>query len=149
MTTIILTFALSTILVVFAGTRLSRVCDELADQTGFGEAIFGAVFLGAITSLPGITASITAAWTDAPRIALSNAYGGIAAQTLFIAVADIFYRRSNLEHAAASLENMLMGATLIVLLSLLVFASATPTLSVFSIHPISLMYRLLMWRACS
>jgi len=139
MTLQIIYFSLSALVIIFAGTRLTRVCDELADRTGLGEAIIGAVFLGAVTSLPGITASVTAAATDAPRLALSNAYGGIAAQTLFIAFADLFYRKANLEHAAASLENMLMGVTLIVLLSLLVFAAATPTLSVFHIHPVSLL----------
>ncbi|SDY10085.1 hypothetical protein [Citreimonas salinaria] len=35
------------------------------------------------------------------RLAFSNSVGGIAAQTLFLAVADMFYRKNDLEHAAA------------------------------------------------
>ncbi|MGF1453146.1 MAG: sodium:calcium antiporter [Opitutales bacterium] len=125
--------------IFFVGTRLTRSCDELADRTGLGEAFMGAIFLGAVTSLPGITASVTAATTGAASLALSNAYGGIAAQTLFVAIADLFYRGANLEHAAASVENMLSGVGLVVLLGMLVYAHATPDLAIFAIHPVSLL----------
>ena len=74
----------------------------LADETGLGEAIFGAVLLGSATSIAGITTSVTAAVNALPSLAISNAIGGIAAQTVFLAVADITYRPANLEHAAAS-----------------------------------------------
>jgi len=100
-----LIFSVSAVVIVFAGGRLAKVCDELADRTGLGEALMGAVFLGAITSLSGITASVTAAWNGTASLALANAYGGIAAQTLFIAVADTYYPRANLEHAAASISH--------------------------------------------
>ncbi len=132
-------FFVSTIVIVLAGTRLVKVCDELADRTGLGEAFMGAIFLGAITSLPGITASVTAALDGAASLALSNAYGGIAAQTLFIAIADIFYPKVNLEHAAASVENMLMGVIVVILVSLLIFAASIPGVSVWHIHPVSLL----------
>jgi len=132
-------FLLAAMTILFAGTRLVHICDELADRTGWGEAIFGAFFLGGLTSLPGITASVTAAWSGAASLALSNAYGGIAAQTLFIAVADIVYREANLEHAAASLENMLASVGLLILLALLLFAHATPTLAIGHVHPISIL----------
>ena len=39
-------------------------------------------------------------------LAMSNAVGGIAVQTLFLAIADVAYRRANLEHAAASLHGV-------------------------------------------
>jgi cation:H+ antiporter len=39
-----------------------------------------------------------AAAADNPELASSNAVGGIAAQTTAIAVADMVYTRSNLEH---------------------------------------------------
>jgi cation:H+ antiporter len=97
----------------------------------------GAVFIGGSTSLSGIIASITAASNGHAELAVSNSLGGIAAQTLFLAVADMFYRKANLEHAAASAENLMMSALLIVLLAIPLAAIATPDLSVFAIHPAS------------
>ena len=41
------------LVIVFAGVRLAGVADELADRTGMGEFIAGAVFVGGATSLPG------------------------------------------------------------------------------------------------
>lgn len=67
------------------------------------------VFFGIVTSLSGIMITIVAAGSDQPGLAYSNAVGGIAAQTTAVAVADAFHRRANLEHAAASLSNMLSG----------------------------------------
>lgn len=129
--------AIATVVILFAGIRLSRIADQLADRTGFGEAIVGSVLLGAATSLSGMTTSVTAAWNGLPDLAVSNSLGGIAAQTLFLAAADMAYRKANLEHAAASLENMLQGSVLIAALSLVVMAIAAPDFSFFHIHPIS------------
>lgn len=123
--------------ILLAGTRLAAVADRLADRTGLGEAFVGAVFLGATTSLPGITASVTAAWDGHPALAVSNAIGGIAAQTAFLAIADIAYRRANLEHAAASLGNLIWGAFLIVLLAVLLLGIVGPSLSAFDVHVVT------------
>lgn len=68
------------------GTRLTGVADTLADRTGLGEALVGAVLLGASTSLSGIVTSVTAAYVGSAELAISNAVGGIAAQTVFLAV---------------------------------------------------------------
>ena len=51
-------------------------------------------------------------------LAVSNAVGGIAAQTSFLVIADMIYKRVNLEHAAADANNMLMAAMLVLLMSL-------------------------------
>jgi len=109
----------------------------LADRTGMGEAIMGAVFLGAVTSLPGISASAVAAWEGAANLALSNAFGGVAAQTAFLAVADFTHRQANLEHAAASAENMIMAVSQIVLLSIILIAVAVPDWAIGHLHPLT------------
>lgn len=46
-------FAIAAITIAVAGTRLARVADRLADRTGLGEAVAGAVLLGASTSTSG------------------------------------------------------------------------------------------------
>lgn len=120
------------------GTLLSRTADRLADMTGWGEALFGAVLLGGATSLPGIVTSVSTAYQNYPQLAVSNAVGGIAAQTTFLAVADIVYRQANLEHAAASLENLVQGVLLSILLTISIFAASAPAVSFWGVHPASL-----------
>lgn len=133
----ILVFLICAMVIAIVGTRMTRLADRFADQTGLGEAFVGAVFLGAATSLPGITASVVAALDHRPEMALSNAIGGIAAQTAFLAIADITYRRANLEHAAVSVPNMLQAALLIVILSLVMIAIVSPNVSLYAIHPVT------------
>jgi len=131
-------FAASALVILLVGIRLTRVADQLADLTGLGEAVFGAALLGASTSLPGIIASVTAAAADHPQLAVSNAIGGIAVQTAFLALADMAYRGTNLEHAAAAVENLVNGAMLCALLGLVLLASAGPQWHLFAIHPATL-----------
>jgi cation:H+ antiporter len=128
-------FLVAAIVIGIAGWRLSNIADRLADRTGMGEAITGALLLGAATSLPGIVTSVTAAWNGFAELAISNAIGGIAAQTVFLAVADVAYKNANLEHAAASIANLMQGALLIILLTFPLLAATTPAVSFWHISP--------------
>ena len=134
---VLIAFAACAAVIGVAGVRLSAVADRLADRTGLGEAVVGAVLLGAVTSLSGLTTSVTAAWNGLPELAVSNAAGGIAGQTFFLAVADLTYRRANLEHAAASLANLIQGTVLGGCLTLAVLGAAAPTYAVGPLHPVS------------
>jgi cation:H+ antiporter len=125
--------------IVFVGVRLASCADALAERTGLGQAFMGAVFLGATTSLPGITASVAAASSGRPDMALSNALGGIAVQTLFIVVADLAYRDSNLEHAAASESVLVQNALLLALLAMLLAACLGPEIHYGGVHPVTLL----------
>jgi cation:H+ antiporter len=139
LTLAIVLFVFATIVIAFAGTLLTRTADQLADLTGLGEALFGAIFLGGTTSLPGIVTSVVAAYNGHPQLAISNAIGGIAAQTLFLSIADISYRKTNLEHAAASFANLMQGVLLIGLLAFVIVGMSGPEFTVFHIHPFSLL----------
>ncbi|MDP0491367.1 MAG: sodium:calcium antiporter [Verrucomicrobiota bacterium JB023] len=133
----VLIFAGSVAVIFFAGRRLAKVAETIADRSGLGQAITGGLFLGAATSLPGLVASITAAWQGYPEMAISNAVGGIAAQTAFLGIADICLRRGNLEHAAASLANLMQAGLLIALLSLPLMAFSLPELTLLGMHPVT------------
>ncbi len=135
----ILLFLFSTLVIAIAGTKLTRVADQMADLTGWGEALFGAIFLGGTTSLPGIVTSVVAAVNGHPQLAISNAIGGIAAQTLFLSIADISYRKVNLEHAAASFANLMQGILLIGLLALVLLGMSGPNITLWHIHPLSIL----------
>ncbi len=132
-------FLAAAAIITFAGIRMAATADRLADRTGIGEALFGGVLLGGSTSIPGIAASVTAGAGGHAELAFSNAIGGIAAQTFFLAIADIVYRRANLEHAAASLTNLTQAGLLVSLLSLPFAALTLPALSVAGVHPVSLL----------
>lgn len=127
----------SALCIAWAGARLADLADRLADKTGLGEALVGAVLLGGCTSIAGSVTSITAAWGGHPSLAVSNAYGGIAAQTSFLALADLFHRKANLEHAAASVPNLIHGASLVLILGFLLMGTAAPNASLWGIHPVS------------
>ena len=122
-----------------AGWRLAWLADRLADRTGFGEAVTGALFLGASPSLPGTVTSVTAAANGLTDLAISNAIGGIAAQTALLGIADIVYRRANLEHAAASTGNLLASGLLVVMLTIPLIASLLPPVTFWAVHPATLL----------
>jgi cation:H+ antiporter len=130
-------FAVAGLITVAGSIRLVALGDALADRTGWGEALFGVMFFGVATGLSGIVMTGVAAASDQPQLGYSNAVGGIAAQTTAVALADAFYRRVNLEHAAASLSNLLSGCLLIALLALALLATFSPDVTVGGLHPAS------------
>jgi cation:H+ antiporter len=136
---IVVIFLIATVVIFLAGTRITYYADRLADVTGLGEALFGAVMLGAVTALPGIITSVWTAHLGYPQLSISNAVGGIAAQTAFLAIADMTYRHANLEHAAASLENLIQAVLLITLLTIPLLAMSSPEFSLWGVHPASIL----------
>ncbi len=130
-------FGVAAALIGVAGWKLASVASRIAESTGLGQALTGAIFLGASTSLSGTVTSITAAADGHPELAFGNAIGGISAQTAFLAIADITYRRANLEHAAASVANIMQGALLVAMLGILLAAMSAPEVSVLGMHPVS------------
>jgi cation:H+ antiporter len=122
-----------------AGVRLTRSAEALARITGLGDLLTGAILIGFVTSLSGLVTSVTSAYEGNASLAVSNALGGIAAQTVFIVVADLVYPHANLEHAAASESNLVQSTLLLVLLALPVLALALPGLTLLGIHPVSVL----------
>jgi len=131
-------FVVSTGIILFAGTRMAGVAEGIAEKTGLGQAIVGAVFLGISTSLSGTILSFYAAGQDHPALSISNAVGGIAAQTFFLALADMAYRKANLEHAASSLANLAQSVLLIILLAVPLVTISSPEVSLWGVHPTSI-----------
>lgn len=134
----VLLFVTAALAIGFAGVKAAELADRLADRSGLGEAVTGTVVLGLLTALPGLMASVVAAAKGSPVLAISNAMGGIAVQTAALAVADISYRRANLEHAAASVANMMQATMLIVLLVLVLVGLSGPDVVVGHVHPATL-----------
>lgn len=136
---------LASLAVLVAGPRMVATADRLADVTGLGEAFVGAVLVGAATSLPDLLATVTPAWNGFPELAVGNALGGVLGQTAFLAAIDISYRRANLEHAAASLPNLMQGALLVMLLATVILLFHAPTMTIAQIHVGTFVLPLLYW----
>ncbi len=130
-------FGAAALVVLVCGLKMTDLADRIADRTGLGEALVGGVLLGAATSLSGSVVSLTSALAGQASLAFSNGIGGIAAQTAFLAVADMIHRRANLEHAAAELANLFQGALLMVLLTIPLIAYTTPDIAIWGVHPAS------------
>ena len=130
-------FAIAAGVVVLCSLRATGLADVIADRTRLGEAIIGATLLGAATSLSGTVVSVSAASNGDASFAISNAIGGIAAQTLFLAIGDLVYRRANLEHAVAEPANLFQCVVLIGMLSLPLAAMTGPDVTLAGLHPVS------------
>lgn len=133
--TLITVLCLPVAVIVAAGPVLARCVDLISDRYAIGKTLAGAILLGATTSLPGIIASVSAALAERPVLAAANAVGGIAVQTAFLAVADLFYRRANLEHDAASIGNIVQGALLLLVLTVPLIAALCPIGAAWRVHP--------------
>ncbi len=138
-------FVLASAAIVVAGPRMVAVADRLADVTGLGEAFVGAVFVGATTSLPDLLATVTPAVSGFADQAVGNALGGVLAQTAFLAVADLTYRRANLEHAAASLPNLFQAVLLVALLGVVLILFDAPVVTVGHVHVGTLLLPVVYW----
>jgi cation:H+ antiporter len=130
-------FAVGTVAVFAVGPRLARVVEVLADRLGIGQVLVGAVLLGVVTSLPGLVLTVTAAARGDAELAVANALGGVAAQTFFIAIADIVYRTGTLSSGVPTRQVSFQSAFLLVMLSLIVLALGSPDTEWVGVHPIT------------
>ncbi len=84
---------LCTSVIVYAGTRLSKYGDIIAEKTGLGGTWIGVVLLASVTSLPELVtgiSSVTYAWV--PDIAIGNVIGACVFNMLVLAILDAVYR---------------------------------------------------------
>ena len=112
-------------LVWFAGTRLSQYADRLADRTGIGHAVIGALLLGGITSLPEVATTVTASSMGDAKIAINNLFGGVALQVTVLVIGDIALGKRSLSSALTSDVIRLQG-----IVGILTFAIAVAVMVV-------------------
>ena len=114
-------FALAAGAVWAAGVQLSNTTDVLSKRFGLGEALGGAILLAIVTNLPEIAIVVTAAIAHNLGIATGNILGGIAIQTVVLAVLDGFgVRDAPLSYRAASLQLVVEGALVVAVLAIVV-----------------------------
>src|SRR4051794_5188156 len=121
-----------------AGIKLSDTTDVLAERLGLGEALGGLILLAVATNLPEIAITVSAALAHALGIAVGNILGGIAIQTVVLAVIDVVAlgRREPLTYRAASLTLVLEATIVIAVLVVVVMGTQLPaSLAVARLDP--------------
>ncbi len=84
---------LCTSVIVYAGTRLCKYGDIIAEKTGLGGTWIGVVLLASVTSLPELVTGISSVtYAGVPDIAIGNVIGACVFNMLILAILDAIYR---------------------------------------------------------
>ena len=110
-------FALSTVVIVTAGTKLSQYGDRIAEHSGLGRLWIGVLLLGAATSLPEVFTAVSAVLIDAPNLAVGDLFGAGLSNMLTLALIDVAYRRKHVWQQAA-LDQALIASLAVILTGL-------------------------------
>ncbi len=97
-----LKFLLSVVIILFAGTKLARYGDAIAEKTGLGRIWIGLVLLAAITTMPELVTGVSsAALVGLPDLALGTLFGSCLFNLTILALLDILYHSAPiLSHAS-------------------------------------------------
>jgi cation:H+ antiporter len=113
-------FLVSAIVIVLAGTRLSRYGDEIAELTGLGRLWIGVVLMSTATSLPEVFTDVSAALMDSPDLAAGDLFGSNMANMLILGIIDLMHRQKRIWQQAA-LEHTLTAGLAMLLTGLAAF----------------------------
>jgi cation:H+ antiporter len=93
-------FLAGALLIVLAGTGLSRYADEISERTGLSGAFIGFIFLALVTSLPELAVSVTSITAvGSPDLAVGGLLGSNTFNLAIIVLLDILYRSGPLLQA--------------------------------------------------
>ena len=108
---------MSLVIILFAGTKLAKYGDVIAEKTGLGRIWIGMVLLAAITSAPELVTGVSsAALIGLPDLAVGTLLGSIMFNLTILAVLDILHRRTpflsevKLQHMASAGTGILLIA---------------------------------------
>jgi cation:H+ antiporter len=103
-----LLFVSSGLVIVVAGTWLTRYADIIAERSGLGRVWIGTILLAAATSLPEMATDVAAVRLGAPDLAAGDLFGSSMANMLVLAIIDLLpprrrvLQRVTLDHALAA-----------------------------------------------
>ena len=123
-----------------AGVYLSRTTDALDFRWKLGDAIGGMILLSVSGSLPEVAITISAAAQHNLKLAAGNLIGGIAMQTMVLAICDMFVKgKKPLSYLVGSLMPVL-EASLVMAIVALVFMGTMlpPSVALFGVSPASI-----------
>ncbi len=108
------------IVILFAGTKLARYGDAIAEKTGLGGVWIGLLLMATATSLPELFTGISAvALVGVPDLAMGDAFGSNLFNLVIIALLDVLHRQGPI------LTKVNSGQALVGGLAVLLIAFAT------------------------
>jgi len=126
-----LVFAIAAIGVGWAGSALAARADSLAERTGIGRFLAGALLLGVTTSLPELATTVSAASRGAGALAGNNLLGAISLQIALLALVDMLaLQRRALTSFSPHAGLLLHAVFLILLLALATLALVAPDVAI-------------------
>ncbi|MFO7773280.1 MAG: sodium:calcium antiporter [Dehalococcoidia bacterium] len=103
-------FVLCLAIVLFAGTKLARYGDAIAEKTRLGRIWIGLVLIATITTMPELVTSVSAvALVGSPDLALGTLLGSCCFNLLILALLDIFHPRTPVLSVASPRHVMATG----------------------------------------
>lgn len=115
-------FLICTSAIVFAGTRLSKYGDIIAEKTGLGRTWIGVVLMASVTSLPELVTGISSVtYAGVPDIAAGDILGSCVFNMLILAILDAMHHPMPIS-AKAHHGHVLSAGFGIILLSIVVIS---------------------------
>jgi len=113
-----LKFLLCVVIILFAGTKLARYGDAIAEKTGLGRIWIGLVLIATITTMPELVTGVSsAALVGLPDLALGTLLGSCLFNLTILVLLDILYRPAPILSQVSSrhIASAGMGILLIVI----------------------------------
>ncbi len=111
-------FVVCAVLIIAAGSLVSKYGDVISEKTGLGRAWIGAILIAGITSLPELASGVSAvAWLNAPNLAAGAVLGSCLFNIALIAIMDLAYQPGRIL-ARAQDVHILSGGLGVLLLGL-------------------------------
>jgi len=111
-------FIICTSAIVYAGIKLSRYGDIIAEKTGLGRTWIGVVLMASVTSLPELVTGISSVtFAGVPDIAAGDVFGSCVFNMLILTILDGLYRQVPIS-TKAHYGNILSGGLGILLISI-------------------------------
>jgi cation:H+ antiporter len=134
-------FIICTILILFAGKRVAKYGDAIAEKTGLGGLWIGVVLVAVATSLPEMFTGIgSIVFVDAPDLTIGNLFGANTYNLLNIALLDLLHKGPPLLAIVSGGQLLTAGLSLIpVLVAVLGMSLRTPEFGFFHISIYSIL----------
>ncbi|MDI6758397.1 MAG: sodium:calcium antiporter [Candidatus Omnitrophota bacterium] len=109
-----LKFIVCTILILFAGKRVAKYGDAIAEKTGLSGLWIGVILVSLATSLPELFTGVgSTVFTNAPNLTAGNLFGANTYNLINIAVLDFMHKGSPLLSLVSAGQLLTAGLSLI------------------------------------
>lgn len=105
----LLQFSITAVVIIIAGTYLSKFADQIAERTGFGRLLIGSVLLAGATSLPELSVDVSAVRHKMADLALGDLMGSSLFNLLILAVLDMSTHSKGLMLSRKAARHALSG----------------------------------------